>query len=146
MVGTGDLRFDGRSGQSRSSAGAFGSVRASVDPTMLNRPANGAGMPPNASHGPSASMSCSDWFACSGVTGVGPLPPSMNTSPASPLAPGLPLKSQVAYAVVIEPPSEWPPTTTFPPSLFAWRTTRSRSSTATRIPHRSGNETSASAT
>jgi hypothetical protein len=30
----------------------------------------------------------------------------MNTRPERPFTPGLPLKSHVAYAVVIEPPSE----------------------------------------
>ncbi len=49
--------------------------------------------------------------------------PSMKTRPESPFAPGFPLKSQVAYAVVIEPPSEWPPITTVFARFFAALTT-----------------------
>ena len=50
--------------------------------------------------------------ASSGVMGTGLLPPSMKTRPRSFAAPAFRWKSQVAYAVVIEPPSECPPTTT----------------------------------
>ena len=75
-------------------------------PLVLNRPANGAGMPPNVSHGVEVDSVCSDARAASGVTGAGLLPPSMYTRPHRSLAPDLPWKSQVAYAVVIEPPSE----------------------------------------
>ena len=59
----------------------------------------------------------------------------MKTRPESPLTPGLPLKSHVAYAVVIEPPSEWPPTTTWRPFSFASRTTFRRSWISVFIPH-----------
>ena len=101
----------------------------------LKRPAKGAPMPPNVSHGPPALRSASSWVASSAVGDSGLLPPSMYTSPDRPRAPGLPLKSQVAYAVVIVPPSEWPPTTTLPPRCFASLTTRCRSSISVRMPH-----------
>ena len=72
-----------------------------------------------------AGSSSSSTFACaSSAVGSGLVvelfapAPSMNTSPERSFAPGFPLKSQVAYAVVIDPPSEWPPTTTLPPSLL----------------------------
>ena len=69
---------------------------AVVEPTMLNRPASGAGMPPNASQG---LPDCRLWrlaVAASAVGGVLPLPPSRSRSPERSLAPGLPAKSQVA--------------------------------------------------
>src|SRR6266511_2359132 len=75
-------------------------------------------MPPNVSQGEPACSPCSGRFAWSVLTGVGLLTPSMNTRPERSLAPGFPLKSQVAYAVVIEPPSEWPPRTTLPPCFL----------------------------
>jgi hypothetical protein len=65
----------------------------------------------------------------------------MKTSPDSPLAPGLPPKSQVAYADVIEPPSECPPTATLPPSARARLTTRLRSWISVFIPHWRANAT-----
>ena len=70
----------------------------------------------------------------------------MNTSPERPLAPGLPLKSQLAYAVVIEPPSECPPRTTLRPCLPAALTTLRTSWTATFIPHSRANGTELSGT
>lgn len=53
-------------------------------------------MPPNASHGVAVCRLASAWLAWSAGIGVGPLPPSMYTSPARSRAPGRPLKSQVA--------------------------------------------------
>ena len=37
-------------------------------------------IPPKVSHGEEVWRACSDCVAAAGVTGVGPLPPSMNTS------------------------------------------------------------------
>jgi hypothetical protein len=73
--------------------------------------------------------------AASRLIGVGLLPPSMKTRPERPRAPGVPPKFQVAYAEVIEPPRECPPTTTWRPTRCADFTTRRRSSISTRIPH-----------
>jgi hypothetical protein len=115
-----------------------------VDPTALKRPANGAVMPPKLSHGEAPCRVCSACLACAELTGFGPLPPSMYTRPERSLTPGRPSKSHVAYAVVIDPPSEWPPRTTRRPSFPAAVTTRCRSSISTRIPHRRANATSAS--
>ncbi len=75
---------------------AFGDRIAPSAPLVLNSPVKGAGMPPKVSHGLPAASALSDAFAWSTLTGVGPLPPSMNTSPERPSAPALPLKSQVA--------------------------------------------------
>src|SRR3954454_17429440 len=102
---------------------AFGASLVRRAPPELKRPANGVGSPPKLSHGEPFIRSPSRRVASSLLIGVGPLPPSMKTSPANPFAPGFPWQSQVAYAVVIDPPSEWPPTTTLPPSLSARRTT-----------------------
>ena len=46
----------------------------------------------------------------------------------------------------MEPPSEWPPTTTSPPRRWAFLTTRRRSSTLTRMPHSRANGTAESGT
>ena len=46
-------------------------------PVALNRPAKGALMPPNASHGELVCRSCSRWVAAAAVIGCGLLPPSM---------------------------------------------------------------------
>jgi hypothetical protein len=83
-----------------------GSISTPVDPVELKMPANGAVIPPKASQGELVSSAASLWRASSGVMGVGLLPPSMYTSPDSPFAPGVPPKSHLAYAVVIEPPRE----------------------------------------
>ena len=146
MTVTGALRFAGSSGQSVKTFRASGSLMVVVEPTMLNSPASGAGMPPNASHGLPDCRLCRLAVAASAVGGVLPLPPSRSAIPERPLAPGLPAKSQVAYAVVIEAPSEWPPRTTFPPRLRATLTTRRMSSTATRMPHDRAKGTLASGT
>src|SRR3954471_8216482 len=106
VTGTGGRRFSGIPDQPSSSAGAFGWRSAALDATMLKSPAKGAGMPPTDSPGDPPLRSASDLFASSALIGVGLLPPSMNTSPASPCAPGLPPKFHVAYAEAIEPPSE----------------------------------------
>ncbi len=67
----------------------------------------------------------------------------MKTRPERPFAPALPWKSQVAYAVVIEPPSEWPPMTTVRPCFFARLTTLRVSWTATFMPQFLANSVSA---
>ena len=73
-----------------------GAISAAIEPVELNRPANGALIPPKVSQGVDARSSFSACVASAALIGTGLLPPSMNTSPASPVAPGLPLKSQVA--------------------------------------------------
>ncbi len=65
----------------------------------------------------------------------------MYSRPARSSAPGWPLKSQVAYAVTTDPPSEWPPSTTLPPSFFAASITVCTSPTATFMPHWVANPT-----
>ena len=84
----------------------------------------------------SSSTFCLRLCRRSATAGLPPLAPapSMKTRPARPFAPGLPWKSQVAYAVVIEPPSEWPPMTTVRPCFFAFLTTFLVSWTATFMP------------
>src|SRR3954464_11464836 len=47
----GAFRFEGSSGQVAKIDGEFGSAFVSDDPTVPNRPASGAGMPPKAIHG-----------------------------------------------------------------------------------------------
>jgi hypothetical protein len=86
----------GSSGQFSRIDGSFGATFARPEPTTLNRPAKGAGIPPKASHGVELARFERDALACSGVTGVGLLAPSISTRPARSRAPGLPLKSQVA--------------------------------------------------
>src|SRR5215212_10804030 len=98
--------FSGSSPESWPSDFACGAILTDSEPVELNNPANGAAMPPNASQGEPASRSDRRLRASLVEIGVGLLPPSMNTSPARPAAPGLPPKSQVAYALVIVPPSE----------------------------------------
>src|SRR3954447_21253454 len=92
-------------------------------------------MPPKASHGEDVCRLFSEVCAASAVTGVGLLDPSIRTSPERSRPPGRPLKSQVAYAVVIEPPSEWPPIATLRPPLPAALTTTRRSLISVFIPH-----------
>src|SRR4051812_34174097 len=107
VAGTGGLRLLGRPGQFCASEGALGAILLAEPPPSPKRPAYGAGMPPNESHGEDPWLRSSrDCWASVLVTASGVEPPSMKTRPDSPLAPGLPLKSHVAYAVVIEPPSE----------------------------------------
>jgi hypothetical protein len=103
---TGGFSSGGSSGKVCPSDGESGSIKAPVDPVALKRPANGAAIPPKLSHGEPFCSASRDWVACSGVTGVGPLPPSMKTRPSSRRRRPSPSKSQVAYAVVIEPPRE----------------------------------------
>src|SRR6266545_4214079 len=96
VAGTGGFRLAGSNGNVCASEGPFGSMTAAVEPVADKRPRNGAGIPPKASHGVPFWRFWSDWVACSGDTGTGLLPPSMNTRPERSLAPGLPWKSQVA--------------------------------------------------
>src|SRR5262249_56260649 len=51
VTGTGGLRSGGNSRKAWPSDGEFGSRMAPSEPVELNTPANGAGMPPKASHG-----------------------------------------------------------------------------------------------
>ena len=105
--------MEGSNGQAWPIDGESGSMSTPEAPVELKRPVKGAWIPPKVSQGDGASSkSFSACSAASRLIGVGLLPPSMNTRPESPRAPGLPPKFQVAYAEVIEPPSECPPTTT----------------------------------
>ncbi len=78
-----------------------GAIFTPVEPVALNKPAYGAGMPPNVSHGSlwSAAAACSPgrgstaWGCC----------PVDEHEPREVVRAGFPLKSQVAYAVVIDP-------------------------------------------
>src|SRR6266536_5739979 len=90
VAGTGGFRLAGSNGNVCASEGPFGSMTAAVEPVAEKRPRNGAGIPPKASHGVPFWRFWSDWVACSGDTGTGLLPPSMNTRPERSLAPGLP--------------------------------------------------------
>ena len=74
---TGGFRFAGSSGKLQPSEISSVFTTAPVDPVAEKIPRNGAAMPPNASHGVPASSAWSDSVACSGVAGVGLLPPSM---------------------------------------------------------------------
>ena len=74
----------------------LGDAFVAAEPTIPNRPASGAGMPPKASHGDEVCRLLSEVCAWSAVTGVGLLAPSIRTSPDRSRPPGCPLKSQVA--------------------------------------------------
>ena len=124
----------GSAGHAYPREGSLGAIFTPVEPVALNKPAYGAGIPPNESHGEPFWSACSCMFAWSGLAGVGLLPPSMNTRPERSFAPGFPLKSHVAYAVVMDPPSEWPPRTTLPPCFLADSTTRRMSWISTFMP------------
>jgi len=92
----GAFRFEGSSGQVAKSDGEFGSAFVNDDPTVPNRPASGAGMPPKASQGDEVCKLFREVCAWSAVTGAVLLEPSINTSPDRSRPPGRPLKSQVA--------------------------------------------------
>jgi hypothetical protein len=97
VTGTGGLRLLGRPTQLWPSDRACGAILLARAPDSPKRPARGAGMPPKASHGEDPwRRSLSDFFASASLTGSGLEPPSMNTRPDSPFAPGLPWKSHVA--------------------------------------------------
>src|SRR5436305_6863142 len=51
VVGTGGFRFVGSNGNVWATLAAFGATSAASAPPVLNGPAKGAGIPPNASHG-----------------------------------------------------------------------------------------------
>ena len=89
-----------------------------------------------ASHGEPAFRASSDACASSADTGVGLDPPSMKTRPSRSAAPARPSKSQVAYAVVIEPPSECPPGRRASRASSRRRPRGAGSSTATFMPTR----------
>src|SRR5213078_2909910 len=94
---TGGRRLLGRPGQSCASEGALGAILLAEPPPSPKRPAYGAGMPPNESHGEGPWLSSSrDCCASALLTGSGVDPPSIRTRPERPFTPGLPLKSQVA--------------------------------------------------
>jgi hypothetical protein len=97
VAGTGGFRFDGRPDQFSASERSFGAIFVDSPPAVPSSPARGVGNPPNGYHGDDVlRSSSSDCWASARLTGSGLEPPSMYTSPASPFAPGLPLKSQVA--------------------------------------------------
>src|SRR5262245_28277943 len=74
---TGGLRLAGSSEKAWPSDGEFGSRMAPSEPVELKTPANGAGMPPKASHGVLVDSLSKAPLAESAMIGVGLLPPSM---------------------------------------------------------------------
>ena len=86
----------GRNGQPEKTERLLGAAFVVAEPTIPKSPASGAGMPPKLSQGDEVCRLLSDIVACSGVTGVGLLAPSIRTSPERSRPPGLPLKSHVA--------------------------------------------------
>src|SRR5262249_59480360 len=95
MMPPGGTRLLGSSGQPLKTLTPLGSASAAAEPTMPKSPANGAGMPPNASQGVEVCRFASAVVAWPAVIGVGLLEPSIRTRPSRARAPGLALKSQV---------------------------------------------------
>ena len=146
VTGTGGLSAAGASGQSWNVERSSGALSASVAPAAPNTPAaQGSPRPTRSLNGEPVCERGELLARLRGVErGARDEPPSMNTSPSRSRAPARPPKSQLAYAVAIVPPSEWPPSTTLRPPRRAARTTCRRSPTATRIPHSRAGAVSAS--
>jgi hypothetical protein len=70
VAGTGRFRLAGSSGKDCASEGPSGSMTAAVEPVAEKIPRNGAGMPPNTSHGVLFRRFASDSLPCSGDTGT----------------------------------------------------------------------------
>src|SRR5437763_4578780 len=114
---TGGFSVAGRRGKVWPIEGALESRRAPSEPVLENSPRYGAGTPLKASHGVLFWRVLNAFLASPADSGEAKLAPSSYTRPARSEAPGWPEKLHVAYAVTTEPPSEWPPRTTRPPSL-----------------------------
>src|SRR4051794_30664196 len=96
VTGTGGTMSAGSRPEAWPSDGSSGATSTLSEPAELKMPLNGAGMPPNESHGEAARRSARRLVASSLVSGSGLLPPSMYTRPGRPRAPATPPKSHVA--------------------------------------------------
>ena len=100
-----------------------------------NSPAYGAGMPPNDSHGERPALQRASAARAAGPTRRAEAAAVDVDEPGELVGAGRPRKFHVAYAVTTPPPSEWPPSTTLPPSGRARRSRGAGRPTATAMPH-----------